>query len=72
MSIIVTALALASAAPAAPPAQTAPAAAPAPAPAKKDCCCARMDRPMACCDKKGERTDPDGGSNPHAGHDMNH
>ncbi|HEY5721682.1 MAG TPA: hypothetical protein VIT45_05120 [Allosphingosinicella sp.] len=74
MSIIVTALALASAAPAAAPAQTAPATAPAPAPApaKKECCCEKMERPMPCCDKHGEQSEhPEGGSDPHAGHNMN-
>ena len=70
MSILLTALALAGAAPAAHPAPGTPAAAPATAPAKKECCCAKMDRPMACCDKHGDKPASEGQSDPHAGHDM--
>ena len=70
MSILLSALALAGAAPAAAPAG-APVAAPAPAPAKKPCCCEKMDKPMACCDKHGDQAEhPEGHSDPHAGHNM--
>ena len=72
MSILLTALALAGAAPVTPPAAAAPVATPAPAPAKKPCCCEKMERPMACCDKHGERSEhSDGGADPHTGHSMN-
>ena len=72
MSILFSAIALAVAAPAAAPAQATPATAPAPAPAKKPCCCDKMEKPMACCDKPGEQTEnPASGSDPHAGHNMN-
>jgi hypothetical protein len=73
MSILITALALAGASPVAVPATGAPVATPAPAPAKKPCCCEKMDRPMACCEKHGEGSEhPEVGADPHAGHDMNH
>jgi len=73
MSTLFSAIALAVAAPAAMPAQGAPVAAPAPAPAKKGCCCEKMDPPMACCDKPGDQGEhPASGSDPHAGHNMNH
>ena len=70
MSILLTALALAGAAPAAAPATGAPVATPAPAPEKKPCCCEKMERPMACCDKHGDKPAPEGQSDPHAGHNM--
>jgi hypothetical protein len=73
MSILITALALAGAAPVAAPAAGAPVATTAPAPAKKPCCCEKMERPMACCDKPGEQGEhPASGADPHAGHNMNH
>ena len=70
MSILLTALALSGAAPAAAPAAAAPVATPAPAPEKKPCCCEKMEKPMACCDKPGEKPATEGNSDPPAGHTM--
>ena len=70
MKILLSAIALAVAFPAVASAQTAPAPAPAPAP-EHECCCKKMNRPMACCDKQGDKAErPDGQADPHAGHQM--
>lgn len=73
MSILLTAAALAGAAPVATPAQVARVATTAPAPAKKECCCAKMERPMACCQEHGSKPDKgEAGHDAHGGHNMNH
>ena len=72
MSILFSAIALAIAAPVAAPAQATPTSAQVPAPAKKPCCCEKMEKPMACCDKPGDQAEhPAPAADPHAGHNMN-
>jgi len=68
MKTLLSAVALAVALPAVAHAQASPAPAPAPAPApEKECCCKKMNRPMACCDKHGDQAD----QGEHSGHDVN-
>ena len=72
MSALLSAIALASAAPAAPAPAAASAPTQAPAP-KKECCCAKMERPMACCAEHGAKpAKGEAGQEDHKGHDMNH
>lgn len=72
MKTLLSAIALSIALPAVAHAQTAPTPPPAAEP-EHECCCEKMNRPMACCEKQGDRADrPDGAPDPHAGHKMNH
>ena len=68
MSVLLSAIALAAAAPATPAPPIAPTRSPAPASEKK-CCCKDMAQPMSCCPKHGAAAEPAPGHGGHDGHE---
>lgn len=66
MSVLLSAIALATAAPTAPVSPAAPTQTPAPMSEKK-CCCKDMAEPMSCCPKHGEREAHPAGHDGHSG-----